>query len=423
MKVAYLTSCYPAVSHTFILREVAALRERGVQVITFSVRRPGSGELTDEAARGEAAATRWLVPPPLAAYAGAILWALLTRPLLTLRTLAAALWHRDMMLRQRVLWLCYLGEAILLAYWLTRGGVDRIHCHFGNNGAATGMLAAMLAKVPFSMTCHGSELLDPARHRLADKVARASFVACVSRYGRAQLMLTCPPEQWDRLHIVRCGVAATHGRTAGPHNAVPQILCVGRLSREKGHLILLDALARLRDRGCVARLTLIGDGPMRAMIEDRIRTLKLGDLVTLTGSLAPEAVAVYYRQTDVLALASFSEGVPVVLMEAMAHGLPVVASRVGGIPELVEHDVSGLLVAPGDADELADALKRVITEPDLAIRLGQAGVRAVEREFLLGPAVERLIALFRQSDAVTKGVASRADLTLPAPAKTCLETS
>lgn len=394
MKIAYLTSLYPAVSHTFILREVRGLRGRGITVGTFSVRRPGQRDVLGPDAQQEAASTRWLVPPRIGGLMLSILWSVGTRPVRTWQALAAAVLANGLTIGQRCKWACYFVEAVVLARWLAAEGFDRLHCHFGNNGASTGMLAAQLAGVPFSMTCHGSELREIQRHRLADKVTRASFVACVSEYGKAQLMSVCDPRDWDKLGIVRCGVSQPESALPPPHDGFPQILCVARLSPEKGHFVLLDALATLRDEGVDFRCTLIGEGPLRAGLESRTRKLRLDSMVTFAGSLDPKRVSSAYGMANVIVLASFHEGVPVVLMEAMAHGRPVVATRVGGVPELVRDEGNGLLVAPGNADALANALKRVLDDLQWAAKLGANGAQYVNEEFSIDTSIRRLASLF-----------------------------
>lgn len=405
MKIAYLTSMYPDVSHTFILREVLALRSKGVELATFSVRRSDGRNVLGAEARKEAASTRWLVPPPVARLATAFVWSLATRPVLMGRVVLSAVLKRGMTVGRRCKWLCYFAEAVLLAYWLVTESFDHLHCHFGNNGSSTGMLAARLARIPFSLTIHGSELRDIEKHRLTEKVTCAAFVACVSKYGRAQLMLSCQPEHWDKLRIVRCGIPQVNDSNAVRSEGPARLLCVARLSLEKGHLVLLDALATLRDRGVDVQCTLVGDGPMRSAIEERAQELRLTASLTFTGSLEPKRVAQMYKSADAVVLASLSEGVPVVLMEAMARGRPVVATRVGGVPELVEDGRSGLVVAPGDADALADALLRVLNDPEWATTMGQNGARRVREEFHAETSASRLTHLFRHAhDSCVKRV-------------------
>lgn len=394
MKIAYLTSLYPAVSHTFVLREVLSLRARGHEVGTFSIRKTEAHDIKGEEAAREAEHTRFLVPGNPTSYAKAFAW-LATRPAAAERVLKLAQSGSDLGPRERVMWSIYYAEAVQLAHWLVSEGFEHLHCHFGNTGSNTGMLAAELAGIPFSITCHGSELNEPEKFRLAQKTERAAFMVCVSKFGRARLMQITPPTLWSKLKIVRCGVEGIAASPMSEHAGPPRVVCVARISAEKAHLVLLDALATLRKRGQAFHCTLVGDGPMRKAVETRIAELTLSENVTLTGSLSPDQVADQYRATDAVVLASFSEGVPVVLMEAMAHGRPVVATRVGGVAELVQHGVTGLVVAPGDAEELADALHKVLSDRELAAQMGKAGSEAVWHEFSVPRSAERLEALFQ----------------------------
>lgn len=394
MKIAYLASRYPAVSHTFITREILALRGLGVRIETYSVREVGSDPAFDDVARAELERTGHLVPVGIGELLASCLWCLTTRLASTLLVIWDITRPRGLGRSARVKWICYFAEAAVLARRLVRGGVTRLHCHFGNSGASTGLLAARLAGVRFSMTCHGSELRSPESYRLAEKVAQADFVACVSHFGRAQLMLATPPAQWSKLHVVRCGVSPP---SAPPHSpsATLRILCVARLSPEKGHMILLDALATLAEHAIDFRCTLVGDGPERAAIASRVAALSLGGRVALTGAMSPADVQAQYPMHDVVVLGSLAEGVPVVLMEAMSHRLPVVATWVGGVAELVEHGVSGQLVPPSDATALAKAIESLARRRGEHAAMGAAGAQRVNEEFSLPACVEPLAKLLQ----------------------------
>jgi glycosyltransferase involved in cell wall biosynthesis len=210
-------------------------------------------------------------------------------------------------------------------------------------------------------------------------------------------MVAAAPEHWGKLHLVRCGVSRADESSVVRSVGTTRILCVGRFSPEKGHLILLDALAELRNKDIDVCCTLVGDGPMRPAIEARAAELRLRGSLVLTGSLDPERVAELYQTATVIVLASFSEGVPVVLMEALARGKPVVATRVGGVPELIEDGRSGLIVAPGDAQALAEALWKIINDPEWAQSLGRNGRQRVRAEFNTDESARQLIELFHRS--------------------------
>ncbi len=394
MKVAYVTSLYPAVSHTFILNEVLALKRLGVQIGCFSINRPQNKDILGPDAANEAALTRSILPLPPGQTIKALAWCLTHR----LPALAGVLKHtrpKGGGLKVNAKWAAYLLEGILLAHWLAKDGYQHLHCHFGNSASHTAQIAARIAGIPFSVTCHGSELNDPIGFRLPQKAREAAFLACVSKFGRARLMHVCDRRDWGKFKIVRCGLAA---RAADPYprasGGSADILCVGRLSPEKGHFILLDAIEALQRKGLTARLTIVGDGPLRRELEQRAASLPRPQDVTFTGSLEPRLVAEHIRACSLVVLASFSEGVPVVLMEAFSHGRPVVATRVGGIPELVDHGESGLVVSPGDVGELAQAMERIIADPVLAENMGRRGAAKILEEFDESRSVHKLKELF-----------------------------
>jgi glycosyltransferase involved in cell wall biosynthesis len=394
VKIAYLISLYPAVSHTFILAEVMALRARGLEVETFSVRRARPRDILGADAEAEAGRTRWLLPASLPGYARALLWALGSRPARLARTLATAVARRGLGLRNRVMWLIYLVEAVQLAHWLHRGGHQHLHVHFGNPASNTAWLAARLAGLPFSMTLHGIDLDEPERFRLPQKIAEARFTACISQFGRAKMLYATPPAVWNKVHLVRCGLAGAPPESSPPGDT-GRLVCVARLSPEKGHLILLDALAALHRAGRSFHCTLVGDGPMRQELESRAAALGLDGRVSFAGAQPPAKVAGYYAEADAVVLASFGEGIPLVLMEAMSHGRPVIATWVGGIPELVVPGKTGWLVPPGSVDALREALEDWLSDPERARALGREGRAAVQRKHRIEVAAERLEALFR----------------------------
>ncbi len=392
MKLAYLTSLYPAVSHTFVLREVLALRARGHEVGTFSIRRPRAHDIRGEQARQEAAQTRWLVPGNVLSYYQAFAW--LARRAGSLKVWKLAQSDLDLTFRDRVMSALYFSEAVQLAHWLVKERFEHLHCHLGNAGSSTALLAAALAGLPFSLTCHGAEMYERQTLQLARKVEHAAFVVCVSELGKRHLMQLTTPNQWSKLQVVRCGLEKIDASPMPIHDGPGRLLCVARLSAEKGHALLLSALSELQQRGHAFHCTLVGDGPLRPAIEAQIVKLGLSAQVSLTGSLAPEHVAEHYIASDIVVLASAIEGVPVALMEAMAHGRPVVATGVGGVRELVVHEQTGFVVRPGDAHALAAALATFLSSRSRAADAGRAGSELVWQEFSLPHAAERLEALF-----------------------------
>ena len=379
--VAYLVSQHPKLSHAFIAREISALRSSGARVRTFSVRPAGPSALLTEADRLEAAQTTVLLAPDRAPLLRAHLWLLIRSPAAYCRGLAHALRTGPRSARA-VLWqLFYFLEAVLLLREMERSGLRHVHVHLANNAADVARTAVAIGQElhgpgswSWSLSMHGpTEFSDVRGFDLAAKVRSAAFVACITDYARSQLMALVEPEHWDRLHVVRMGVdlgrypassAARAARAAGPL----RVLFVGRLVPEKGPSVLLDAVDLLRAQGREVELRLVGEGELEGA---------LGGRTELVGPVSQDALPEQYRWADVFCLPSFAEGLPVVLMEAMATELPVVTTRITGIPELVVDGVNGRLVAPGRADLLAEALAWLADDPSLRASLGQDGRRAV----------------------------------------------
>jgi glycosyltransferase involved in cell wall biosynthesis len=279
----------------------------------------------------------------------------------------------------------YLLEAMILARHLARTRIDHLHNHFANSSCTVAMLASELGGVPFSFTLHGPAIFfEPRLWRIDAKIARARFVACISHFCRSQGMIFADPAHWPKMQIVHCGVDPDRYGCPPDAGGTPpskRILFVGRLATVKGVRILLDAFARICEAHPEARLTLVGDGDERAAIEAHARALGCDNAVRFAGYLNQDEVADELARADLFALPSFAEGVPVVLMEAMAARLPVLATRVAGIPELVEDGVAGRLVPPGDVAAFATALDALLRDPEGRAAMGAAGRARVESEF------------------------------------------
>jgi glycosyltransferase involved in cell wall biosynthesis len=388
MRIAYVCNRYPAISNTFILREVQALRRRGAEVETITVRRPAREHILSAADRAEDAATSAILPLAPLAMLRAHAQALLRRPHRYLATLALAWRLRRPGLRGALWQLFYFAESVQIWDVCRRRGVCHLHAHFTHVASDDALLAARLGGWTWSFTTHGGlEFFDLSRTLLAEKARRADVVVCVSDFGRSQVMAHVEEEHWNKLHVVRCGIepalftdrdAAALGGEAEADGARPlRVLSVARLVPLKGHAVLLDALAQLARDGVEVELTLVGDGPARASLEQRAERLGIAARVAFAGAVGQDEIATWYARADAFCLPSFAEGLPVVLMEAMAMGLAVVASRITGVPELVEDGTSGLLVTPGRADELSAALRRLAEQPALRARLGEHGRAAV----------------------------------------------
>lgn len=398
MKVAYLCSRYPAVSHTFVLREVAGLRRGGIDVHTFTVRRTPPAQLLSEADRAENSRTTAILPAGPLRLLGAHLSAMLHAPARYFAALCTALWRRPLGMRAALWHLFYFAEAAILARELRRRGIRHVHAHFANVAANVARLAARMSGGTWSMTLHGlSDFADPAASGLREKIRSAAFVVCVSDFGRAQALLHADPEEWPKIHRVYCGIDTDYfQRSASSQSAGGplRLLNVARLGPEKGHSFLIAALAEVRRAGIDAILTLVGDGPLRPRLERQVRDLKLDNSVTFAGAVGQDHILDYYHHADVFVLPSLAEGLPVVLMEAMACGLPVIASRISGIPELVASGESGTLVTPTRIDSLAQAIVEIARDPQRREDYGRAGRSAVQKRFDQRTTVGGLLSIF-----------------------------
>jgi len=382
MRIAYLTGQYPRATDTFIQREVAALREDGVEVVTFSVRKPADHEQAGTAQQAETDATRYLLPTSPATLISALVWGLFKRPGRFFGGVALAWKTRGPGLKATLYQAFYFIEAVMLARMLYNDRVEHLHNHFANSSCSVAMLASAISGVPFSFTIHGPAIFfEPMRWRIDEKARRAKFVSCISHFCRSQVMLFAPRQAWDRLHIVHCGVEPAKFQPRRHAGDAKRLLFVGRLAAVKGLNLLLDAFMEIAQRRPGCELTLVGDGPERAEIKQRVREMGLESQVTFTGYQSPEKVGEYLAKTDVFVLPSFAEGVPVVLMEAMAAGVPVVATRVAGVTELVDHETSGLVVPPGDCKSLSEAIDRLLDDGAMRQRMAEAGRARVEAEF------------------------------------------
>jgi colanic acid/amylovoran biosynthesis glycosyltransferase len=395
MRLAYLTSQYPATSHTFISREVAALRKLGVSLDTFSIRPPSSAELQDEGIASEARNTFTVLKQPATTIVGAHLATLFSNPVGYLRTFGLALSHRPPGLRGFGLSLAHFAEAVALARELRRRQIRRLHNHFANSAATVGYLATRLLKMPWSFTMHGiSETDYPAGLLLGRKIEAADFVACVSYFGRAQAMRLVTPDHWSKLYVVRCGLPLAELPEHAPPGAAKTLIAVGRLSPEKGQAGLLEAFAEVSRGRDDLGLVMVGDGPEA----DRLRALAaqpgISERVRFAGRLSEADTLAEIAKADILVLPRFMEGLPIVLMEAMAMGTAVIASRVAGIPELVEDGEGGLLFTPSNWDELASCIRRLVDDDALRENLVGGGRAAVSTEFNIERTAKQMSDLF-----------------------------
>lgn len=398
--IGYLASEYPAPSHTFIRREVEALRGAGIPIKTYSVRTP-KHQFRDEGGRRAFDETFYILGTPPLRIIFINLAAMCRWPKRFFSTLALALRHRVPGLRAVVWAFFHFAEAIVLAERMRDDDIKRLHNHFANAGATVGLLAAHFNNVSWSLTLHGiSEFDYPAGNLLPDKLRRADFAVCASYFGKAQAMRLTEPSLWTKLHVVRCALDPQQLPESREkrQEEIQRIICVGRLSPEKGQLGLFRALKGLVERGTAAHLTLVGDGPQRISLEAEARVLGLSNRIEFLGALDEPETLHAIAEADILVLPSFMEGLPIVLMEGMALRVPVVASRVAGIPELVVDGKTGLLFDAANWYELESAMFRLATNPCLGTRLAEAGYQKVKASYFYPDAAFPLRGLFCSAD-------------------------
>ena len=379
MRVAYFTNQYPKVSHSFIRREILALERQGVDVARFALR-GWREELVDPDDLAEREKTHYLLRGGLGALLPATIRQLVSAPGLFLQGVRMALRLSRLSDRPALYHLVYLAEACELIAKCRQQGVEHLHVHFGTNPTEVALLARLMGGLPYSFTVHGPDEFDrPLGLHLREKIEAASHVVAISSYGRSQLYRWVGHSHWHKIQVVHCGLetAFFDPPPTEPIPATPRLVCVGRLCEQKGQLLLLDAFRRLRDRGGDFQLVLAGDGEMRPELEAFIALHKLQDQVSITGWISSERVKQELLAARTMVLASFAEGLPVVIMEAMALGRPVLSTSIAGIPELVRHGVDGWLVPAGDVDALVETLGSALATS--TAQLEQMGLAARAR--------------------------------------------
>lgn len=385
MKIAYLTNQYPHPRHTFIRREIVAVEKAGIEVVRFTIR-DLNVKLVDPNDEAEYTKTTVLFPngtKGVARLAGAMLRASLTR---------FPGWCRAMVRAWRMSWrggkgvahhLAWVAEAEVLVERMKTAGVTHVHVHFGTNCAAVALFAKIMGGITYSITMHGPEEWDRSEAiSLEDKYNNALFLTPVSEFARCQIFRWYHHTRWHNAHLVRCGVDEIFlGQEPTPVPDVARFVTVAGLVPEKGHLRLLEAVDRLVKAGRTFEAVLVGDGPLRPLIESEIARRGLGGTVKLLGWMSNTGVRDQVRASRAILMPSFAENLPVAIMEALALGRPAIASCIAGIPELVEPGVSGWLVPASSIDDLVTAMSAVLDTPvGRLTEMGRAGrARVIER--------------------------------------------
>jgi colanic acid/amylovoran biosynthesis glycosyltransferase len=396
MKIAYLMNQYPYASCTFIRREIFGVEACGHEVSRFSIRPPGH-ELTDEGDKQELPKTQFILHSGKIGLFLSLLKIIATRPLRFLAAWQQTLkigWKSD---RGLLVNLVYLVEACVLLEWCVKSKVEHIHAHFGSNPAAVAMLCHTLGGPSYSFTVHGPHEFDkPSEIALGEKIRHAAFVVAISSFTKGQLSRWCNYNQWSKIHVVHCGVDdlfLEHHNEPLPE--AHRFVCVGRLDEQKGSLLLVEAASQLAVEGLKFKVIFVGDGPLRNQIQSLITTLNLQDHIEVAGWATNSQVQQHIINAQVMILPSFAEGLPVVIMEALALCRPVISTYIAGIPELVEEDKCGWLVPSGSVTELAAAMSKAIQTPvETLAQMGKLGAERVIKEHNAKLEASKLVKLF-----------------------------
>jgi len=403
LKVAYIMSRFPKLTETFILYEMLAMRQQGIQVEVYPLLREHEDVMHPEAVQFvEVAHFQPFISLPIVRANLHFLW---KKPFVYLKTLwdlLRANWGSFNFFTGMI---GIFPKTVLFAYQMRADHVQHVHAHFASHPAAAGFIIHRLVGIPYSFTAHGSDL-HRDRHMLREKVTEAAFVAAISEYNKELIVSECRGNYREKVNVVHCGVdtavfrARSHETPYEKGKKPFMILCVGTLHEVKGQAYLIAACRQLRERGFNFECHFVGDGPDKKSLSELVEQVGLSDKVRFHGRLTRDEIARLLLDADVLTAPSVPtsdgrrEGIPVVLMEAMGSGVPVIASNLSGIPELVNDQLTGLLVPPRDATSLADALECYLKDPGLRRRLGRAGREKVVGEFDLNKNAARLAQYF-----------------------------
>ncbi|MBW4512726.1 MAG: glycosyltransferase family 4 protein [Scytonematopsis contorta HA4267-MV1] len=394
MRIAYLTGEYPRATDTFIQREVITLRKLGVDVHTFSVRPTGEEHMVGEEQKLERLSTFYILPVNPINLLLAHLSLLFSSPKKYIGAIKLAWSTSQPGFRGAFYQLFYFLEAGILAKQIKQRQIVHLHNHIAEGSGTVAMLASEMGSFTYSFTLHGPYIFFRAyQWRLDEKIKRALFVSCISNYARSQGMIFAPQENWNRMHIIHCGIDPALFQTVSHKKQGKNLLFVGRLVAAKGLLILLESLVILKRLHPDISLTVVGNGSEREHLEQMTYSLGLCESVNYVGYKSQSEVREYLQQTDVFVMSSFAEGIPVVLMEAMASGVPVVATQIAGISELVEDSVNGYLVPPGNSLELAESIKKLLNNSQIRETFGKKGREKVEENFNINHEVAKLHSL------------------------------
>ena len=403
MRIAYFASLYPYASDTYVRNEVESLRLLGFDVTTFAVRRPPASWIVDPKLQAEANRTRYVLSGAGLHILLAVLATAFTRPIRLVQALNLVWRTHSPGVLNRIRQITYLCEGALLARLLIRSRIEHLHNHVAENSATVAMLASHMSGIPYSMTVHGPGIFyHPRAWGLSAKIQRSAFTVCITEFCRSQCMIFTEPKYWSRLVVVHCGLLDEFLLT--PPETISdskKLVCIGRLCPEKGHVLLLEAVQKLVAQGTDVEVTMIGDGSLRADLEAKVAQWEVSRNVHFVGWQSTEQVRSCLQASRGLLLPSFAEGLPIVIMESLAMGRPVITTWIAGIPELVEHGVNGWLIPAGSLDALVDAMSKALNTPVIELyAMGCRGREKVLREHNARIEARKLADLFRLSSQV-----------------------
>jgi len=392
LSLAYITTDFPVLSHTFISREVNGLEKLNVDIKHLSIHTPDPSEISSEDAHFKNHVF-YIFPLNKLAFIKAHFEFLLRMPAKYFYWMYYVVSRRETKFIDRIRCFYHFAEAIYLAKEVEQQHIKHIHAHFFQGNATIAMIISKLLGTTYSITAHGSALLID-RILNKEKIEHAKFIISISQYNK-NFMLKVDPSCDNKVFVVHCGLNPNKFLPAPPRkNQVFTLLAIGRMVWEKAYTYLIETCRILRDEGIEFRCLLIGDGPERNTLEKLIEQHDLWQHIELLGVVLQERIQEYYNQADAFILTSVSEGIPVVIMEAMSKELPIIASDITGIPELVEEGVSGYLVPSKQPQAYADAVKKLIENPEQRIEMGKKGREKIQAEFDIEKNIQQLYEIY-----------------------------
>jgi len=402
-KIAYLVSVYPAVSHTFIYNEIQALRSRGVDLDVISINHPEyamEGDIPEVLA--EEKTTFYVKQQSFFQMASAFIKTVVHFPRGLIKGIISVFKYSRGDLKQLLWNFFYLLEAVIIGVWMQQKGIQHVHAHFANAGATVALFVSLIFDKSFSMTVHGpDEFFEVSKSLLKEKIEHAKFIVCIGQFSRSQLMRIAPYSNWDKLRVCPLGVDLDVFK---PKNLETidrvEILCVGRLVPAKGQAILLKAVAELVKENFYLRVRLVGEGVDRKPLEALADSLNITPFIEFLGSRNHLQVQQIFEESDLFVLPTFAEGIPIVLMEAMAKEIPCITTWVNGIPELIQNKINGITVAPSDHIALKEAIKELILDQSLRESIGKHARKTLTEHYNLKTNIEKLKEIYHHEGVI-----------------------